>query len=268
VSVLDRILTRVRERLAERGPDESLAEVRRRAEAAEDRPSFRAALIAEGTSLIAEAKAASPSRGVLREAYDPVGLGRAYERAGARAISVLTEPDFFRGDPAHLRAAAAAVSLPVLRKDFVVDEIQVWEARAWGASAVLLIVAALEDSPLRDLIAVANGAGLAALVEVHDEREAARALAAGATIVGVNNRDLATFRTDRGTTARVAREIPRDVVLVSESGIATREHVLEVERAGAAAVLVGEALVTADDPGRKASELVGGRREIPERKDP
>ncbi len=137
------------------------------------------------------------------------------------------------------------------------DPYQVWEARAWGASAVLLIVAVLEDGLLRELRQLADEVGLAALVEVHTEAEAERALACGAGIVGVNNRDLSTFETDRGTTARVAAELPSDVVLVSESGIATRDHVLEVEGAGANAVLVGEALVTVTEPGERVRELIG-----------
>jgi indole-3-glycerol phosphate synthase len=238
----------------------TLAEVRRSAEAAPARPSFRAALAAPGTSLIAEAKCASPSRGVLREPYDPVELARTYEAAGARAMSVLTEPEFFRGAPDHLRAVREACSLPLLRKDFLVDPYQVWEARAWGASAALLIVAALDDALLRDLHALAEEVGLDALVEAHTEAEADRALAAGARIVGVNNRDLRTFDTDRATTARVAARLPQDVLLVSESGIHTRAHVQEVEAAGASAVLVGEALVTAEDPAERIAELIGRER--------
>jgi len=261
VSVLARILERTAERLEDarrRCPEASL---RAEAEAAPEPPSFRAALVAPGTTLVAETKRRSPSRGALREPYDPVALARAYARAGARAISVLTEPEFFGGDPEHLRAVRGAVALPVLRKDFVLETRQLLEARAWGASAALLIVAALNDARLADLVAAAGGIGVDALVEVHTEAEAERALAAGARIVGVNHRDLATFRTDRGVTARVARLVPADVPLVAESGISTREHVLEVEAAGANAVLVGEALVTAADPGAKAAELLGRRRE-------
>ncbi|MFN8179408.1 MAG: indole-3-glycerol phosphate synthase TrpC [bacterium] len=257
MSVLEQIVERVRERLAETKRRVPVPVVRRDAEAAAARPSFRAAIEAEGTSLIAEAKARSPSKGVLRDPYDPVALARAYASAGARAVSVLTEPDFFDGAPAHLVAVRDAVALPVLRKDFVVDEYQLWEAKAWGASAALLIVAALEDALLRDLRATAAAIGVDALVEVHTEAEAERALAAGALIVGVNHRDLATFRTERDATARVAKVVPKDVLLVSESGIKTRADVLEVERAGARAVLVGEALVTSADPGAKTRELIG-----------
>lgn len=257
MSVLQQIVAKVAERLVETKRRSPVAAVRSAAESAPRPPSFRAALAAEGTSLIAEAKARSPSKGVLREPYDPVALARMYEAAGARAVSILTEPDFFGGEPAHLRKVRAVVQVPVLRKDFVVDEYQLWEARAWGASAALLIVAALDDAQTADLREMAEGIGLDALVEVHTEREAERALAAGATIVGVNNRDLATFHTDRAVTARVAGTLPRGIVVVSESGIFTREDVLEVERAGAHAVLVGEALVTAADLGAKVAELLG-----------
>lgn len=258
MSVLDRILARVGERLVGTMRETAPADVRAAAAAAPARPSFRAALAREGTSLIAEAKHASPSRGILRAPYDPAELARIYEASGARAMSVLTEPDFFGGSPEHLRAARDACALPLLRKDFVTDPYQVWEARAWGASAVLLIVAALDDARLRDLLAVGADAGLDALVEVHTAAEAERAAAAGAPIVGINNRDLSTFETDRAVTGTLARRLPAGTIVVSESGILTREHVQEVEAAGAHAVLVGEAIVREADPGGKVRELAGG----------
>jgi len=257
VSVLDRIVTRVRERLEERTRAVPEAEIRAAAEAAPGQPSFRQALRAPGTTLIAETKQASPSKGVLRSPYDPVELARDYAAAGARAISVLTEPDFFRGAPEHLTAVREAVDLPLLRKDFLVEPYQVWEARAWGASAALLIVAALEDARLRDLRVMLEESGLCALVEVHTEAEAERALAAGADVIGVNNRDLSTFATDRAVTARVSRGLPSGTLIVSESGIFTRQDVLEVEAAGASAILVGEALVTSESPRAMAAELAG-----------
>lgn len=258
MSVLERILGRVSERLAGTMRETPLAAVREVAQAAPVRASFRAALARAGTSLIAEAKHASPSRGVLREPYDPAELARIYEASGARAMSVLTETDFFGGSPEHLRAARDACALPLLRKDFVTDPYQVWEARAWGASAVLLIVAALDDARLRDLLAVAGEAALDAVVEVHTASEAERAAAARAPIVGINNRDLATFVTDRAVTGRLARLLPEGTIVVSESGIFTREHVREVEAAGAHAVLVGEAIVKEADPAGKVRELTGG----------
>ncbi len=257
MSILDRIVRKVQERMAARMAERPLADVRQEAEAVPSRPSFRAALDRAGTSLIAEAKAASPSKGMLRDPYDPAELARIYETAGARAMSVLTEPDFFGGAPGHLRAAVDACALPVLRKDFLVEPYQVWEAKAWGASAALLIVAALSDERLRDLRTLLEEIGLDALVEVHTPAEAERALAAGATILGVNNRDLATFETDLGVTARVGSGVPDGVLLVSESGIRSRADVLEVERAGAKAILVGEALVSSDDPAARVRELVG-----------
>jgi indole-3-glycerol phosphate synthase len=257
VSVLDRILARVSERLEETRRERPLAAIRREGESAARRASFRAAIAAPGMTIVAEAKRASPSKGILRDPYEPVALARAYESAGAGAISVLTEPDFFLGSPDDLRRVAVATSLPILRKDFTVAEDQIWEARAWGASAVLLIVAALDDSRVRDLAALAGEIGLDALVEVHTEAEAERALYAGARLLGVNNRDLVTFATDLGTTARIARVVPPDARLVSESGISTRADVLAVERAGAHGVLVGETLLRARDPGRKLAELRG-----------
>lgn len=259
MSVLDRIVGTVRERLADRRRAWPEAALRAEAEAAPVGPPFRTALAAPGTSLIAEAKRQSPSRphGFGPAGYDPAALARSYERGGARAMSVLTEPDFFGGAREHLEAARAACSLPLLRKDFVVDAYQCWEAKAWGASAALLIVAALDDPLLADLGATLRGLGLDALVEVHTEREAERALAQGDVILGVNNRDLATFATDRGTTARIAAAVPAGTLLVAESGISSRAHVLEMERAGASAVLVGEAIVGAADPEAKVRELVG-----------
>ncbi len=256
MSILDRIVGRVSDRLTDRKRERSPADMRREAEERSNPASFRAALDRSGTSLIAEAKAASPSRGTLRDPYDPAALARAYEAAGARALSVLTEPDFFRGAPEHLRVAVASCDVPVLRKDFLIDPYQVWEAKIWGASAALLIVAALPDERLRDLHDLLVESGLEALVEVHTEAEAERALAVGATIVGVNNRDLATFETDLQVTARVAAGVPDDVLLVSESGITTRDDGFEVVRAGARAILVGGALVTAEDPGAMVEELV------------
>lgn len=257
MSVLDGIVARVAGDVAEAKRRTPPAAMRAEAEAAAPRASFAAALREPGMTLIAEAKRRSPSRGLLRDPYDAAALARAYAAAGARAVSVLTEPHSFGGAPEHLRAVRDAVPLPLLRKDFVLDEYQLFEARAWGASAALLIVAALDDARLADLHAACAGVRLDALVEVHTEAEAERALRAGARILGVNNRDLATFRTDRAVTARVARSVPAGTPIVSESGIRARADVLEVERAGACAVLVGEALVTAGDPGAKARELLG-----------
>lgn len=258
MSVLDEIVQRVRERLDDDRRRVPSRRLREEAESRPDPPSFRDALRAPGTSLIAEAKRRSPSRGILRAAFDVRSLARAYEEGGARAMSVLTERDAFEGSPEDLRAACESCALPILRKDFLVDPYQCWEARAWGASAALLIVAALDDATLADLLGLLEELNLAALVEVHSEAEAERALRAEAQVVGINNRDLRTFDVDLRTTARIAASIPADVTVVSESGIASRADVLDVEAAGAHAVLVGESIVTAADPAARIRQLVGG----------
>jgi indole-3-glycerol phosphate synthase len=250
-------VSRVRVQLEAAARVTPLAEVRALAQAAPPRAPFRAAIARAGTSVIAEAKHASPSKGILRDPYDAAELARLYEEAGARGLSVLTEPEFFMGSGEDLQRAARASTLPILRKDFVVSEYQIQEAKAWGASAVLLIVAVLDAAALRDLSAAAREIGLSALIEVHTEKETETALAAGGDLIGANNRDLSTFTVDLETTARIARLLPPEVLLVSESGIFTRRDVLEVERAGASAVLVGEAILCAADPGKKIQELTG-----------
>ena len=220
---------------------------------------FRAALArAGGLHVIAECKRRSPSKGVLRWRYDPAAIAAAYERAGATAVSVLTEPAFFDGDLDHLRAVRAAVALPVLRKDFVVDAYQIWEARAAGADAVLLIVAALEQSTLVDLLAAARQSGLDALVEVHDEPELDRALAAGADLVGVNNRNLRTLAIDLEASRRLAALMPPEVVAVAESGLRTGDDLRALRALGYRAFLIGERFMTADDPGAALAALITG----------
>jgi indole-3-glycerol phosphate synthase len=219
---------------------------------------LRAALARPGIGAIAEFKRRSPSAGELRTGADPAEIARAYERAGAAAMSVLTEEANFGGSLEDLRAARAACSLPILRKDFIVDPYQLHEARAAGADAVLLIVACLEDGQLRDLQGFAREIGLDVLVEVHDADEAARALAAGADLVGVNNRDLRDFRISLDTTfGLVPALVDGKRVVVSESGISAREHCLALESVGVDAVLVGEALMTAPDPSAALSRLRG-----------
>jgi indole-3-glycerol phosphate synthase len=213
-------------------------------------------------ALIAEVKKASPSLGVICPDFDPVRIAREYETAGATCLSVLTDGKFFQGSLDHLRQVRAAVGLPLLRKDFVIDARQILEAIAWGADAILLIVAILTDAQLKQFQTLAEEAGLAALVEVHDEQELDRALAAGAQLIGVNNRDLKTFQTDLATTERLAMRLRQAAngtskLLVAESGIHTRADVERVQRAGAQAILVGEALVRQGDIGLKISELLG-----------
>jgi indole-3-glycerol phosphate synthase len=210
----------------------------------------------DGPRLIAEVKRRSPSRGDIRVDLDPAALAAAYAAGGASAVSVLTEPRHFAGSPDDLRAVRAAVELPLLRKDFVTTPYQVWEARAWGADAVLLIVAALDPPSLRALLAETAEAGLDALVEVHTVAEADVAAAAGATLVGVNARDLATLEVDPGRFAAVRRAVADGTVLIAESGIHDPAGVRAAADAGADAVLVGEALVRAPDPAAAVRTLL------------
>ena len=213
--------------------------------------------------LIAEVKKASPSAGVICADFDPVRIARHYEQAGASCISVLTDEMFFQGSLEYLRAIREVVSIPLLRKDFIIDEQQIREAVEWGADAILLIVSILNDADLSRFHALAAEAGLAALVEVHDEEELDRALAAGAFLIGVNNRNLKNFTLDLGTTERVAarlRSAPpgaRERLLVGESGIHTRADVERLERAGAGAILVGESLMRNGNIAQQAAALLG-----------
>ncbi|MHB1308228.1 MAG: indole-3-glycerol phosphate synthase TrpC [Limisphaerales bacterium] len=213
-------------------------------------------------ALIAEVKKASPSAGVIRADFDPVAIARAYEAAGASCLSVLTDERFFQGSLTFLRDIRAAVKLPLLRKDFVIDERQILEAIDWGADAILLIAAILDDVRLRRFHELATGAGLTALVEVHDEEELDRVLAIGAPLIGVNNRNLKTFTVDLATTERLAERMGRhpggpDTLLVAESGIHTRADVERLARCGAGAILVGESLMRHPDLAAKTRELLG-----------
>ena len=221
---------------------------------------FEAALgMAGRVNVIAECKRRSPSRGVLAAQYDPVAIARKYEAGGAAAISVLTEPTFFDGALAHLTAVRDAVALPLLRKDFVVDDYQLLEARAAGADAVLLIVAALEQSELARLQSRAWELNLAALVEVHDDEELARAVDSGARLIGVNNRNLRTLAVDISASDRLAAKMPASVVGVSESGLQTRDDLERLAAAGYRAFLIGERFMTDPDPARAIADLIGAR---------
>jgi indole-3-glycerol phosphate synthase len=245
-----------------------LTEVRRAVAAMPPARGFRAALRdGAAVALIAEVKRRSPSKGNLRPDLDPAALATAYRGGGASAVSVLTEPVHFAGSPDDLQKVRAAVDLPVLRKDFVTTPYQVWEARSWGADAVLLIVAALDPRLLADLLAEASDAGLDALVEVHTREEAATAAAAGAGLIGVNARDLATLTVDLRRFALVRDALPPGATLVAESGIRTRADVRAAAEAGAHAVLVGEALVLASDPEAAAATLLGHTRPATPRSD-
>jgi len=230
----------------------------RRAEGMRREPrGFRAALQrSDRVNVIAECKRRSPSRGVLRSDYDPVGLAGTYEEAGAAAISVLTESTFFDGSLNHLRAVAERTSLPVLRKDFIVDEYQVAEACAAGADAILLIVAVLDDDELRKLDVAARRSGLDVLVEVHDAVELDRALAVGAETIGVNNRNLRTLAVDTQVSAALIERIPKTVTAVAESGFQSAAELADLRKAGYGTFLVGERLMTSVDPATALRELL------------
>jgi indole-3-glycerol phosphate synthase len=214
-------------------------------------------LAADGIALIAEVKKASPSKGVIRADFDPERIADAYAANGARCLSVLTDEAYFQGCDAHLQAAKAVAGLPVLRKDFTIDEYQLYEARVIGADAVLLIVALMDSSQLDDCLGLAGELGLSALVEVHDDDELLHAKAAGAGLVGINNRDLRTFATTLETTFALLPQVPKGTVVVSESGIGDRRDVERLAAAGVDAILVGESLMRETDIGAKVRELLG-----------
>ncbi|RBY88362.1 indole-3-glycerol phosphate synthase TrpC [Blastococcus sp. TF02A-26] len=256
MNVLDEIVAGVREELAAREAATPLAEVM--AAARDTRPALdaQAALRAPGVGVIAEVKRQSPSKGALAEIPDPAVLATQYAAGGARVISVLTERRRFGGSHADLAAVRAAVDVPVLCKDFVVSSYQVHEARAHGADVVLLIVAALEQNVLLGLLERVESLGMTALVEVHTEAEADRALDAGASVIGVNARDLTTLQVDRSTFERIAPGLPSTVVKVAESGVRGPHDLISYAAAGADAVLVGEGLVTAGDARQAVADLV------------
>jgi indole-3-glycerol phosphate synthase len=258
MGVLDEIVAHKRSELAELKPRRPLPDLIAACRGLAPARDFEAALRpppGERVRLIAEVKRGSPSRGLFRADLDPVAQAGIYAGAGAAAVSVLTDARYFHGSLDDLVSVRAAVAVPVLRKEFIVDEYQVWEARAAGADAVLLIVAALDDAALRDLLHAAKGAGLATLVEVHTAAELDRALRLGAPVIGVNNRDLQTLTTSLEASLRLLPQIPPGPVTVSESGLASAADVEAVVAAGAHAVLVGETLLRAGDVAAKVREL-------------
>jgi indole-3-glycerol phosphate synthase len=257
MAILDDIVRDKRAEIARRRVEAPRAALERRCRELPPTRDFEAALapLPGGVRLIAEVKKASPSRGVLAPSFDPVSLAATYAAHGAAAISVLTDEKYFQGSLGLLDAVRAAVPVPLLRKDFILDEYQLWESRAAGADALLLIVAILQAPQLADLLAAAKGLGLAALVEAHTAAELETALAAGARIVGINNRDLRTFETRIETTLALLPSIPPGPIVVSESGFDRAEQVRRVVAAGAHAVLVGEGLVRAADVAAKVREL-------------
>ncbi len=257
MSVLEEIVEHKRVEVAARRDALPLAEVRSAVGSLPPPRDFAAALRTPGLSVIAEIKRRSPARGDLRLDLDPVALARRYESAGASALSVLTDERYFRGSDADLRAARGAVSLPILRKDFTIDPYQVYEARALGADAVLLIVRALDDDLLVELLTLADSLGLSALVEAHDEPELRRAVAAGARLLGINNRNLDTLTVDPETSLGLRSLIPPNATAVAESGISNPVLAARLKAAGYDAILVGEALVIADDPAALLAALRG-----------
>lgn len=256
-SVLSRIVERRRETISHRKrvlPDVALKlAVERKSTPVRD---FPGALRRAGLNIIAELKKASPSRGLLCSDYQPAKIAPELETSGAAALSVLTEEDFFQGSLADLKAASKATNIPILRKDFIVDPWQVWEARAANADAFLLIVAILDDNVMRDLLALGRSLGMEALVEGHSREEVSRAIGAGAKIVGINNRDLKTFAVRIETSFELIDLVPEECVAVSESGLGSREDLLRLQRAGFDAFLVGERLMSAPDAGRELAKLL------------
>jgi len=257
--ILERILTVKRAEIAQAKARKSFADVQAGARARETPRDFagalRAKISAGNAAVIAEIKQASPSRGLLREDFDPAAIARSYARHGAACLSVLTDREFFRGCPEYLVAARAASGLPVLRKDFMVDPYQVAEARAMGADCILLIVAALDPAQMRELEWAARELGMAVLVEVHDRDELESALALSTPLLGINNRNLRTFETRLQTTLELLALIPADRIAITESGIMGPQDVQRMRQAGVNAFLVGEAFMRAKDPGKALEEL-------------
>ncbi len=249
MTILDRIVKHKREEVEEQKKKFNLSVLREEAERMEVPYNFREAISGVGINIIAEVKKASPSKGVIRENFDPVEIAKSYERGGAKAISVLTDKKFFQGSPFYLRQVAEAVKLPVLRKDFIIDEFQVYGAKALGASSFLLIVSILSFEQLKDFIALGRELGMEPLVETHTEREVEQALLAGAEIIGVNNRDLKTFKVSLDTTLKLLPLIKEEKKLaVSESGIRGKEDILKLKEAGVDAFLIGETLMRQENP--------------------
>jgi len=254
VSILEKILAVKRAEVA--AAKRAVADIEARARAAPASRDFVGALRAKKPAVIAEIKRASPSKGLLRTNFDPAAIARSYETAGAACMSVLTDREFFQGSPEDLIKAKAACALPALRKDFLIDPYQAFEARALGADCVLLIVACLQDAELRAFEKTAHALGMAVLVEVHDAQELERALALETPLIGINNRNLRTFETRLETTLELLPRVPEGRIVVTESGILARADVARMRAAGVDTFLVGEAFMRADDPGAALQALL------------
>jgi indole-3-glycerol phosphate synthase len=256
--ILDDIIAYKKEELAETKRSTPIAEVKSQAADAGPTRGFGKTLSSgQDIRLIAEVKKASPSKGVIREDFDPVDIARTYARSGASCLSILTEQKYFQGKLEYLNAVRKAVELPLLRKDFIIDQYQIFEARAAGADAILLIAACLEKQQIEDYIGIAGELGLDVLVESHTYKELDRSLVSGAAIVGINNRDLQSFSVSIQTTLDLLKDIPEDRTVVSESGIKTRDDVVKLAEAGVDAILVGESLMREKDIKKKVKELLG-----------
>jgi len=256
---LDKIVDYKRQELEAARRQVSLKDVRAMAEDAEPARGFLDSLKRPGIRVIAEVKKASPSAGLIRPDFDPIRIAASYEEGGAACLSVLTDEHFFQGRLQYLEEIKARVKIPLLRKDFTLDAYHIYEARAHQADAILLIVRILEDAQIKDYAALANDLGMTALVEVHDEREMERAKASGAKLIGVNNRNLDTFKVDIETTVRLAKQAPGDCILVGESGISTGDQIRKLKEAGVTRFLIGESLMRTGDPGAKLKELLSSQ---------
>jgi indole-3-glycerol phosphate synthase len=253
LSILERILAVKRAEIS--AAKSNRGSIEAQAHAAPPPRDFIAALRAKQPAVIAEIKRASPSKGLLRADFDPAAIAKSYEKGGAACVSILTDKEFFQGAPEHLSAARSACSLPALRKDFLIDPYQVFESRALGADCVLLIVACLVDAEMRELETLAHGLGMAVLVEVHDADELARALKLKTPLIGVNNRNLRNFETRLETTLDLLPRIPRERLVITESGILASADVSRMRAEGVHAFLVGEAFMRASDPGAELKKL-------------
>ena len=258
-TILKKILNRKREEVSDRSARRSLEALEGMLADADSCRGFvtamQSALKQQGTAVIAEIKKASPSKGVIREDFDPVAIAKSYQLGGAACLSVLTDVDFFQGSDSYLQQARAACTLPVIRKDFIIDPYQIYEARTLGADCILLIVAALNDRQLEQLNACAQKLGMDVLVEVHNREELMRSLPLGNTLVGINNRDLHHFDTDLNNTYQLLADIPNDRIVVTESGIHSPADIAAMREHQVNAFLVGESLMRAEDPGRQLGEL-------------
>ena len=263
MTILDNIAVYKRDEIAADKAAVPPDEIEARARKADPPRGFRAELMRareeKRVGLIAEIKKASPSKGLIRANFDPPALARAYEKGGAACLSVLTDKPSFQGAPEYLMASRAATGLPVLRKDFMLEPYQVAQARAWGADAILVIMAMVEDTAAAALIASACAWGMDALVEVHDEKELSRALALGADMIGINNRDLKTFATELDVTLRLAPLVPKDKLVVAESGLSRREDIARLAKADVTTFLIGEGLMRRDDIAAATASLIGAK---------